>query len=56
MELSCSHYERENGTFKLDYGTPDQQIQWRRDKVQELYSKDTAKERYPKYYKLDWLQ
>jgi hypothetical protein len=29
-----------------------QQIQWRRDKVQELCSKDTAKERYNKYYKL----
>ncbi|MFL6456120.1 MAG: hypothetical protein ACJ71G_04025 [Nitrososphaeraceae archaeon] len=30
-----------------------QQVQWRRDKVQELCSKGYSKERYRKYCKLD---
>jgi hypothetical protein len=33
-----------------------QQIQWRRYKVQSFAAKDTAKERYLRCCKLDWLQ
>jgi hypothetical protein len=45
-----------NGTFELSSGTASTSRttgQWGRDKVQELCSKDTARERYLKYCKLD---
>jgi hypothetical protein len=33
-----------------------EQVQWRRDKVQSFAVKDTAKGRYHKHCKLDWLR
>jgi hypothetical protein len=35
-----------NGTVELSYGTAAKQVQWRRDKVQELCSKGYNQERY----------
>jgi hypothetical protein len=42
---------RENGTFELRYGTPSS-VEEKRYK--SFAAKDTAKERYLKYCRLDW--
>jgi hypothetical protein len=43
----------EHLSSEMEQQNQEQQIRWRRDKVQSFAAKDTAKERYLKYCKLD---